>query len=290
MLIAGLVGPAILALAAFTYFPIVREALLSTTNASLLRPGAEVSVGLENFTDALGSDRFWKIASQTVLWTGLATLGSTVLGVAGAVVAYSGVRGKNLLRGLLLLPWLAPPVASAFVWRYLYTDSGPVNGPLVEWGVIDEPIGFLSDASTSILGISLPMWSVIQVGIWSGFGFIFLFTLAALSGVPGELYEAARLDGANVWQRFKDITLPLIAPVLEMAVMLMLLYRLAAFDLPFLLTHGGPADATNVLGVYIYDIGFGSLRLGESAALGLILFAAAAPLGAWYVRRASRMA
>lgn len=289
-IVVVLVAPAILVLLAFTYVPIVRGILLSTTDSNLVRPGAGDSVGLQNFTDALSSARFWTIAWQTALWTVLSTLGATILGVAGAVVAFKGVRGKSLLRGLLLLPWLAPPVASAFIWRYLYAETGPINGPVVEYGWLDQPIGFLNDASSGFLGISLPLWSVIQVGVWSGFGFIFLFTLAAMSGIPEDLYEAARLDGANAWRRFKDITLPLIAPVLEMSVLLMVLYRLAGFDLPFLLTHGGPADATNVLGVYIYDVGFGSFRLGESAALGALLLVVAIPLGAWYVRRAARVA
>lgn len=289
-LLALLVGPVVLVLLAFTYLPIVRSFLLSTSDASLLRPGGSSSVGLQNFRDVLGSPRFARIAGNTLLWTVLSVTGSTLLGVAGAMVLSTSIRGKSLMRALMLVPWLAPPVASAFVWRYLYRDGmgGPLNSVLTEVGLIDRPVGFLTDASSSFLGVPLPMWSVIQVSIWAGFGFIMLFTLSAMSGVPQVLYEAAALDGANAWRRFRDVTLPLIAPVLETAVLLMVLYRLGSFDLPFLLTHGKPDDITNVLGVYIYDTSFASFELGKGAALGLILLVAGAPIGAWYVRRTVR--
>ena len=115
---------------------------------------------------------------------------------------------------------------------------------------------------TKILGIALPMLAMIQVGIWSGFPFFFLMTAAALTSIPVELHEAAAIDGATGWRSFRSITLPLIAPVLEVTIFLELLFRLGGLDLPFLLTGGGPLGATNVWGVFIYQVGFARLDTG----------------------------
>jgi ABC-type sugar transport system permease subunit len=129
---------------------------------------------------------------------------------------------------------------------------------------------------------------VIVVGIWAGFPFILLAATAGLATIPAEIYEAASLDGATPFQSFRLVTLPLLAPVLETSVLLQLLFRFGGVDFPFLLTRGGPGDASNVFGVLIYNLGFTQFSLGPAAAMGVLLFVLVFPLAVLYVRRARR--
>jgi multiple sugar transport system permease protein len=286
-----LVTPVLVLLVALLYLPILDAVRLSLTDASLLRPGSH-PVGLANYQKIATSAEFWGIAGQTVLWAVTTVAGAAILGVTAAVLLTSArrgrpLRGKAFWGGLLLIPFVAPPVVSAYVWNYLYSGSGPFNGVLAALGVVN-PVYFLGDTSTRIAGISLPMLSLIQVGVWSGFPFFFLMTAAALTSVPVELYEAAAIDGAGGWRGFRSISLPLIAPVIEVTVFLELLFRLGGLDLPFLLTGGGPLGATNVWGVFIYQAGFARFEIGYGAALGVVLFLICVPFSVWYVRRSRR--
>jgi multiple sugar transport system permease protein len=288
----ALVAPVVLILLLFMYVPILHAAGLSLTDASLLRPGSDF-VGLDNFIRIATSSEFWGIAGQTVLWAVATVAGSAVLGVSAAVLLTGSrrgrpLRGRAILGGLLLVPFVAPPVVSAYVWTYLYSGSGPLNGVLASMGLIAAPVYFLGDAVSRILGVALPLWSLIQVGIWSGFPFFFLMSAAALTSVPVELHEAAAIDGATGWRAFWSISLPLIAPVLEVTIFLELLFRLGGLDLPFLLTGGGPLGATNVWGVFIYQVGFARFDIGYGAALGIALFLVSVPFSLWYVRRSRR--
>jgi len=284
-----LVTPVVVILLLCMYAPILDAVRLSLTDSSLLRPGQAVSVGLANYVKIATSKEFWTIAGQTVLWAVASVAGAAVFGVLVAVLLTSHrrglpLRGRAIIGGLLLAPFVAPPVVSAYTWIYLYSGSGPINGLLHTLGVA-EPIYFLGDTATKILGVALPLWSMIQVGVWSGFPFFFLMTAAALTSIPIQLHEAAAIDGASAWRTFRSITLPLIAPVLEVTIFLELLFRLGGLDLPFLLTGGGPLNATNVWGVYIYQVGFARLETGYGAALGVVLFLICAPFAIWYVRR-----
>jgi multiple sugar transport system permease protein len=287
-----LVTPVAVILLLFMYAPILDAVRLSLTNASLLRPGSTQSVGLDNYIEIATSKEFWGIAGQTVLWSVASVAGACVLGLLAAVLLTSHrrglpLRGRAIIGGLILAPFVAPPVVSAYTWIYLYSGSGPINGVLNALGVA-EPVYFLGDTVTKIFGVALPLWSMIQVGVWHGFPFFFLMAAAALTSIPIELHEAASIDGATAWRTFRSITLPLIAPVLEVTIFLELLFRLGGLDLPFLLTGGGPLGLTNVWGVFIYQVGFARLEIGYGAALGVVLFLICTPFAIWYVRRSRR--
>lgn len=282
-----LIAPLVLGLLAFVYYPLARSVGLSLTDGTLLQPDGEY-VGLQQYGDVLGSDRFWPILYQTLVYTVVSVLGSVVVGVLAAVWLRQSSRLTAPIRAVMLIPWIAPPIVTAFVWAYLYRDTGPLPQLLAAVGLASErPVDFLADRS-AVAGISVAMLAVIQVGVWNGFPFVFLFTLAALATIPPHLYEAGRIDGATETRLFFWITLPLIAPVLETATLLLVLIRFGGFDLPFLLTQGGPGDATNVLGVYIYGVAFQSFDIGKGAAIGLILFVLTLPLSILYVWRAGR--
>jgi multiple sugar transport system permease protein len=284
----ALVLPALVALGVFTYVPLIKSIVLSVTDSSLLRPTSGNYVGLTNYTSVLTSASFWQVFAQTLLWTGASVIGAVIVGVGAALLLHGPRRGRGLFRGWLLLPWIAPPVTSAYMWQYLYHDSGPLPAIVQGVGWTPQPIDFLNDVQISFLGASLPLWSVIQVGIWAGFPFIFLFALAALSAVSQELRDAAAIDGASNLRVFWHITLPLIAPLVETSAILLALFRLGGVDLPFLLTEGGPDNASNVLGVLIYNTAFQTFLEGQAAALGVILFILTLPLSVMYVRRATR--
>ncbi len=284
----ALVLPALVALGVFTYIPLIKSIVLSLTDSSLLRPASGGYVGLTNYTAALTSADFWRVFLQTLLWTGASVIGAVIVGVGAALLLHSARRGRSIFRGFLLLPWIAPPVTSAYMWTYLYRDSGPLPAIVQGLGFTPVPIDFLNDIQISFLGASLPLWSVIQVGIWAGFPFIFLFALAALSSVSQEVRDAAAIDGASGLRIFWHITLPLIAPLVETSAILLALFRLGGVDLPFLLTQGGPGNASNVLGVLIYNTAFQSFLEGQAAALGVILFVLTLPLSVMYVRRSTR--
>ena len=286
-----LVAPVVVILLVFMYGPILDAVRLSLTDTSLMRPGSRF-VGLANYVKIATSGEFWSIAGQTILWSVGSVAGAGVLGVLVAVLLTSHrrgmpLRGRAVLGGLILAPFVAPPVVSAYVWTYLYSSSGPINGILDSFAAL-PPVYFLGDVTTRILGVALPLWSMIQVGVWSGFPFFFLMSAAALTSIPVELHEAAAIDGATGWRAFRSITLPLIAPVLEVTIFLELLFRLGGLDLPFLLTGGGPLGRTNVWGVYIYQIGFARFDVGYGAALGVVLFLICVPFALWYVRRSRR--
>jgi multiple sugar transport system permease protein len=282
-----LIAPLVLGLLAFVYYPLARSVGLSLTDGTLLQPDGDY-VGLQQYGDVLGSDRFWPILYQTLVYTVVSVLGSVVVGVLAAVWLRQSSRLTAPIRAVMLIPWIAPPIVTAFVWAYLYRDTGPLPQLLAAVGLASErPVDFLADRS-AVAGISVAMLAVIQVGVWNGFPFVFLFTLAALSTIPDDVYEAARLDGARGPAIFWTITLPLIAPVVETTALLLALIRFGGVDLPFLLTGGGPGDATTVFGVLIYNTAFSSLDTSAAAALGMTVFILMLPVSILYVVRVWR--
>jgi multiple sugar transport system permease protein len=285
-----LVAPVLASLALFMYFPVVKAVIVSLTDTNLLEPSSGESVGLHNYGSLLHSSSFWHIGLQTVFYTAVSVCGSVVLGVAAAVLI-QGVRGASVLRALLLLPWIGPPVVTAFIWRYLYQPTGTVVHIMQSLGIVSRPIDFLAD-SHSLAGFGVVLWALVQVGFWSGFPFIMLLTSAALTSIPRDVYEAAQLDGAYGWRLFNKISLPLIAPVLEMGTLLLALFRFGQVDLPFLLTQSGISGSISpsgtVFGVLVYNTGFTEFEVGYGAALGIALFVLVLPLALAYVRRSSR--
>jgi multiple sugar transport system permease protein len=283
----ALLAPMVLMLLGFIYVPLVDAVRTSLTDASLATPGADY-VGLQQYRDLIHDPRFWQIFYQSVVYTVVSVAGALVVGVFAAVWLRSPSRFSPVLRAIVLIPWIAPPLVAAFMWSYLYRDTGPLGQLAHALGLTgQQPVDFLADRN-SVAGIAVAFMAVIQVGVWAGFPFVFLFVLAALTAIPKEVYEAARLDGAGSFALFRWITLPLIAPVLETTALLLTIIRFGGADLPFLLTGGGPGDTTSVFGVLIYNTAFGSLDSSKAAALGVMVFVLTLPLSIVYVHRTLR--
>lgn len=235
--------------------------------------------GISNYTGILTDNLFWQVTRNTVVWTVGSTVLAVVLGFVAAMVLHREFVGRGLLRGILLIPWVISAVAAAYIWRWmLHSDYGVVSAQLMSWGWIDDPLIVLDDKSRV-------MSALVVVNVWKEFPFVMIMIMAGLQTVPQQLLRAARVDGASTWSQFRHITLPHLKGVLLITTLLLAVTNLNSFTLPYLMTGGGPANASQLWITEIYKISFGAgLRYGEASAYSVILFLFMAIIGFFYVR------
>ncbi len=222
-------------------------------------------IGLKNFETLIGDANFWRALKNTVWWT----VGSLVFqffgGLGLALLLNRQFRGKRLVQALVFLPWAVPTFLSGLVFAWLFN---PVVGPLPYWmadlGLLPEPLNILSDPD-------LAMWGPILANIWFGIPFFAITLLAALQAIPGDFYEAAAIDGATAWQRFTRITVPFLAPTIAITVLLRTIWIATFADLIWVMTNGGPANATSILSTYIFSQAFTRLNFGYASAVATVL-------------------
>jgi multiple sugar transport system permease protein len=251
-------------LAALVGYPFFYGILLSLQD----RPVAHVGtfVGLKNFLTDLHDAIFWQVAINTFVYTGVATLLKMVGGLGLALAMNQHFRMKNLVRALLLLPFIVPTVLSTLAWLWMLDPAfSVVNRLLVALGWPKPGPSWLGDPT-------LAMVSIIVINTWRGLPFYGITLLAGLQTVPPELYEAAAIDGAGGWQRFGFITLPLLRPIILIVTLFSVIFTFADFQLVYVLTHGGPQNATHLFATYAFDIAMsaGQLGLGASVALAML--------------------
>ncbi len=258
--------PALLIIAVVTLYPLVRSLWISLHAWNLTRPAeGHPFLGLANYRYILSDPNFWASMRVTVIFVVAAVILEIALAIGIALLLNRDFRGRTLVRGLALLPWAIPSVVNGIMWKWILNPSyGALNGLLYSLHLIDEYIIWLGSPA-------LALASVVWADIWKETPFIMLLILAALQTIPKELYEAARVDGANPFQSFFSITLPLIRPVLFVAVALRTIWALKSFDLIYTLTAGGPSSGTAVVGYYTYLKTFVSLQLGRGAAVSYIM-------------------
>ncbi|RYD43579.1 MAG: sugar ABC transporter permease [Verrucomicrobiaceae bacterium] len=238
----------------------------------------KVFVGLDNYTTILTSGSFWKVTWQTVIWTFFSTLFAFLLGLGAALSLHREFVGRGVLRAILLIPWVVSAVAASYVWKWLYhSDFGAIGAMLVQLGLTDEPINFIDNTSTSLA-------SLIVVNVWKEFSFAMIMLMAGLQTVPEQLLRAAKVDGANAWQRFWHITFPHLAGVSTVTILLLMVQNFNSFIIPFIMTGGGPAGASDIWITQIYQLAFGRQRWGAAAAYSVLLFIIMMALGYFYVR------
>lgn len=227
--------------------------------------GKPTWAGLKNFETLLGDANFWRALKNTVWWT----VGSLVFqffgGLGLALLLNRPFHGKRLVQALVFLPWAVPTFLSGLVFAWLFN---PVVGPLPYWmadlGLLPEPLNILSDPD-------LAMWGPILANIWFGIPFFAITLLAALQAIPGDFYEAAAIDGATAWQRFTKITIPFLAPTIAITVLLRTIWIATFADLIWVMTNGGPANATSILSTYIFAQAFSRLNFGYASAVATVL-------------------
>jgi multiple sugar transport system permease protein len=242
----------------------------------------KIFVGLDNYVRIITSESFRSVTLNTVVWTVFSTFFSFVIGFGAALVLNREFRGRGLARGVLLVPFVISAVAASYVWRWLYhSDFGVIGAISVALGITDTPVVFLDDTSRV-----LP--SLILVNVWKEFPFAMIMLLAGLQTVPDQLHRAAQVDGASSWQRFWHVTVPHLKGVSLVTVLLVIVTNLNSFTIPWIMTGGGPAGASDIWITQIYALAFGRIRFGLASAYSVILFIVMMALGYLYVRAMTR--
>ncbi len=261
-----LFAPALIVLAITTTAPLVYLAASSVMRIDLSMPGLAGFAGVDNYVK-MGSDpRFWNSLVLTVVYTASTIVLQVAIGLALALLVLRIPRGQGVLRVAAILPIVLAPVVVGLFWRTL------ILAP--DFGIVDLLTRALGLGSHNWLGDpQLALFSVIAIHTWQWTPFAFLVILASLSSLPPDVFEAARIDRANAWQRFRYITLPLIRPALIIVVILRMVVALSAFAAIFAATGGGPGTATEILNLYAYRTSFSELNLGYGAALAMVLLA-----------------
>ena len=277
-----LLVPVILVLLFFIAAPIGHSFFLSFHRIIIGLPQLKTPfVGLENYqellNDPVARHSFW----ITVIFVGTTTFFELLIGILLALLIHHRFPGRGALRACVLIPWAIPTVVSAQMWRYLFNDAYGVVNYAVFGTEITNYIPWLALAPTALL-------SIIFADIWKTSSFAALLILAGLQVIPEELYQAARVDGAVAWRRFWHITWPLIRPALLVALLFRTIDAFRVFDLAFVMTQGGPADATNVLQLYGYKKMFVEGWMGYGSAISVCIFIIVLVLAMTYVRMVGR--
>jgi multiple sugar transport system permease protein len=257
-------------LAALVGYPFFYGILLSMQDRPVAHTGT--FVGLKNFVASAHDPIFWRAAINTFVYTFVATILKMVGGLGLALAMNQHFRMKNLVRALLLLPFIVPTVLSTVAWLWMLDPAfSVVNRLLVALGWPKPGPSWLGDPT-------LAMVSIIIINTWRGLPFYGITLLAGLQTVPAELYEAASIDGAGGWERFRYITLPMLRPIILIVTLFSVIFTFADFQLVYVLTHGGPANATQLFATYAFDIAMGAGQLGRGAAVALAMLPALALL------------
>jgi len=270
--------PSLLFVGLFSAYPILESFRLSFYRMILTLPwlGAKF-VGWENYRD-LATDPVARGSLFTsLLFVAVTTPIEVIVGLAMALVLNESFRGRGWLRAIVLIPWALPTVVSSQMWRFIFNDRYGLFNYLIfgdatqnYWAPLAEP--------------GLALMSIMVADIWKTSSFAGLIILAGLQGIPHELYEAADIDGATRWQKFRQVTLPLIKPTLLLALLFRTIDALKVFDLVFVMTQGGPADTTNVLQFYGYKKIFAEGMIGYGSAIAVVAFSISLLLSIFYLR------
>ncbi len=268
--------PAVGLLLVFLTYPLGLGIYLAFTDTTIGRSG--VWVGLENFEYLLEDKLWWNAVFFSVFYTGIATVGKFGLGLWLALLLNQHVPFKSLLRAIILLPWIVPTVLSAIAFWWLFDPQfSIISWSLKKMHVITTNIDFLGDVWNA-------RWSVIFANVWRGVPFVAITLLAGLQTVSPSLYEAATIDGATSWQRFRYITYPLLTPIIAVVMTFSVLFTFTDFQLIWVMTRGGPVNATHLMATYSYQRAILGGQLGEGAAIStaMIPFLLAAIMVSWF--------
>lgn len=273
-----LLAPALLVLLAVVGYPMLSTLGLSFFDASLISPARRAFVGVGNYLDFLQDAEFWQAVGRTAYFTGVSVGCELVLGVLLALLLNMRLWGWKLLRVVILVPWALPTVVNGTVWRWIYNaDYGALNGLLLDLGMIDRYVAWLTSPS-------LAMNLVIVADAWHETPFVALVVSAALAMIPGSLIEAATMDGATRWQVFRYVTLPMLKPALLVVLVIRTVEAFRVFDIVYVITGGGPANATHVISYLTYLETFSYLHLGRGAALSFLVSGFVLALALVYMR------
>lgn len=273
---AGMLTPSLAVIALVAAYPICYAVWLSLNEYSVITPGLSRFVGLDNYREALSSAQFWEAMETTVLFTVISVALELVIGLGMALVMHRAFRGRALLRAVVLVPWAILTVVTAITWRTIFEpELGFVNTMLTTLGLPGGDVVWLGEE-----GYALAV--MILADVWKTAPFMALLLLAGLQGIPDELHDAAKVDGANTWQRFRSITLPLLVPAIAVALIFRTLDALRVFDLPYVLTKG--ANGTETLSLLAQTELVSNRNTGLGSALAVLTFVTVMGISFLYIR------
>lgn len=261
-----LLAPMLLVMLLLTAWPLLRTIWLSFTDAALIGSGETPGwIGLENYVYALSDPDFRASIGRTLYITLVSVTFEGVIGVLVALLLNQKFAGRNILRVLVILPWALPTIVNAMMWRLNFNpDYGSINALLSQLGIIDGYRSWLGSPDAALN-------AVMFADIWKNYPLVTLLVLAALQSIPEDLFEAARLDGASAWRRFRAITFPAIVAPLGVALVLRTIDAFKIFDIIYVMTRGGPVDSTKTLSFFVYQESFSYLRAGSGAAYAMLM-------------------
>ncbi len=285
--LAGLyTAPVVLLLLVLIAYPLLRVLWECVRYVNLVNPTVRGFAGLDNFRTVLQDDDFLPALRNTMIWTALSVAGEYVLGLASALALARNVPGRGIFRALIIVPWVIPIVVAGLTWSWMLTpEYGILNHWLVQLGIIRQPIAWLGQPSTALFTVTL-------VNIWRSFPFYTISLLAALQAVPRELHEAAAVDGAGTLMRFRVITMPHIRTVSLTLILIHVIWTAINFDFIWVMTQGGPLDASETLPIMIYRYAMQQFDVGAACALASMMmgFMASIVFVQYYAARARRPA
>ncbi|HMR68030.1 MAG TPA: sugar ABC transporter permease [Anaerolineae bacterium] len=275
-------APTVIITGTVVLVPILYTLILSFFSQNTL-VGVPVFVGLDNYFQLFQDPVFWVAFKNGLIYALGSTVISTIAGIAAALLLNESFRGRNLLRSIVIFPYIVPAIVVVFIWKFMFNSRGLVNDLLIQLGLLGETVAWLGDRRFAML-------TVILVSAWAWFPFAAINFLAALQNIPTVIYEAASIDGAGPWRRFVSLTLPLLTPVLIVVVLIRSIWAFRNFDMIWLLTGGGPINSTYVLPIMAYQEAFGKFRMGYATAVAtsLMLFLTLLALGYFYAYSASK--
>jgi multiple sugar transport system permease protein len=257
--------PAVLCMLATVVVPIILAIKMSLYADVLYKPQEYRFIGLGNYVRLVQDPVFWQSLWNSVVWVFGSVILQFIVGFAAALLLQQAFRGRALVRTLTLLPWIIPGVVVGLIWEWLYQPNyGVINDLLIKVGLLHERVAWLSSPDTA-------MAAVVFTNIWRGIPFFAIMLLAGLQAVPDELYDAAHVDGANVFQRFWHVTLPLLRPIIVVATATRIIWTFNYADLIFVMTGGGPANATQITSTYTLVQAYSVLDFGYAGALSVVL-------------------
>ena len=252
--------PALIVLFMLIAYPVAYTGILSVTNEQ------GQFTGLQNFADVLRPRGTTQALWNTLWWVGGSIVFQVLLGVATAVLLNQTFPGRAIIRSVALIPWIIPGIVAATTWAWMFhTEFGIINYMLTGVGVLPEPIGWLTGGQTV-------MPAMIAINVWKLFPFVAIMVLAGLQAIPQELYEAARVDGANYWEEVRHVMLPQIRPVIVAVTLLLVIWGLNAITIIYAITRGGPANRTLITPIQIFRLAFENVEFNQAAALSVMFF------------------
>jgi arabinogalactan oligomer/maltooligosaccharide transport system permease protein len=259
------IAPAIVVMSLVVVYPFIYNTVIAFSNMNLGHFRDWQLKGLGNFAAVITDGMFWYFLFKTILWTTLNVVFHVGIGVFLALLLHKDIRGRSVFRTLLILPWAVPQYITALTWRGMFNS---------EYGAINLILDNLFGTQVAWLSTEWGAFAACLItNIWLGFPFMMIIALGGLQSIPDSLYEAADIEGANAWQKFYNITLPLLKPVMVPAVTLGVIWTFNNFNVVWLVSNGGePSDTTHILVSWVYKAAFTYFRMGYAAAFSMIIF------------------